>query len=160
MPPRSANPLRPIRKRFRLLRFDLDPARGCAAAAAFVDHVEHLAVGIGSARGLDADQAYFLGVALREAIVNALRHGLREDGGGRVTVSFRLSSENLLDITVRDRGCGFDPAGLADPLAAENIERNCGRGIFYMRRFVDRVSFTFPRCGGAVVRLGKQLPDS
>jgi serine/threonine-protein kinase RsbW len=160
MPPRSANPARPIRKRFRLLRVNLDAAPGCDAAAAFVDHLEHVAVGIGSARGLGPDEAYFLGVALREAVMNALKHGRRADGAGAVTVSFRLSSDNLLDIAVRDRGCGFDPTGLADPLADENVEKNCGRGIFYMRRFVDRLSFTFPRCGGAVVRLGKRLPSS
>jgi serine/threonine-protein kinase RsbW len=158
MPPRSANPSRPIRKRFRLLRFNLDAAPGCDAAAAFVDHLEHIAVGIGCDRGLDQDEAYFLGIALREAVMNALRHGRRADGGGPVTVSFRIASENLLDIAVRDRGCGFDPAELADPLAEENVEKNCGRGIFYMRRFVDRVSFTFPKCGGVVVRLGKRLP--
>ena len=58
------------------------------------------------------------------------------------------------------RGDDFDPAELADPLADENVEKNCGRGIFYMRRFVDRLSFTFPRCGGVIVRLGKRLPGS
>src|SRR4030095_9886480 len=133
--PRSANTLRPIRKPFRLLRFDLDPARGCDAAAAFVDHVEHLAVGIGSARGLDSGEAYFLGVALREAIMKALRHGRGADGGGRVTVSFRLSSENLLDITVRDRGCGFDPAGLPEPPAGGSGEGALGRRRFSLRAF-------------------------
>src|SRR5262245_47003057 len=157
---RSANPPRSIRKRLRLLRFNLDAAPGCDAAAAFLDHLEHVAVGIGSARGLGPDEAYFLGIALREAVMNALQHGRRPDGAGPVTVSFRLSSNNLLDIAVGDRGRGFDPAGLAGPLAVENVEKNCGRGIFYLRRFVDRLSFTFPRCGGAVVRLGKWLPGS
>jgi anti-sigma regulatory factor (Ser/Thr protein kinase) len=38
------------------------------------------------------------------------------------------------------------------------VAKSSGRGIFYMRRFTDRVSFEFPKDGGVVVRLGKRLP--
>jgi anti-sigma regulatory factor (Ser/Thr protein kinase) len=57
---------------------------------------------------------------------------------------------------VRDRGPGFDPGALPDPREPVNLERGCGRGIFYMRSFTDRVSFVFPRNGGSVVRLAKR----
>jgi hypothetical protein len=36
------------------------------------------------------------------------------------------------------------------------MTRGSGRGIYYMRRFTDRVSFVFPRRGGSVVRLAKK----
>jgi serine/threonine-protein kinase RsbW len=58
---------------------------------------------------------------------------------------------------VRDRGPGFDPAIVPDPLAEENVGRGTGRGLFFMRRFADRVLFSFPRKGGVVVRLEKDL---
>jgi hypothetical protein len=44
-----------------------------------------------------------------------------------------------------------------DPLAAGNLERGSGRGLFFMRQFADRVFFSFPRQGGAEVRLEKDL---
>jgi serine/threonine-protein kinase RsbW len=59
---------------------------------------------------------------------------------------------------VRDRGPGFDPRGVPDPLAPENIARNGGRGIYLMRHFADRVVYSFPRGGGTLVRLEKRLP--
>lgn len=124
----------------------------------WVDTVEARAVGMGLSSGLDGDSVYYLGVALREALVNALRHGRRADGRAWVSVGLRLLRSGRLVMTVRDRGRGFDPAAVPDPCAPENARRSCGRGLFYMRQFVDRLSFSFPRRGGALVRLEKHLP--
>ena len=44
------------------------------------------------------------------------------------------------------------------PLEPQNLQRGCGRGLFYMRKFADQVSFSFPRAGGTVARLYKRLP--
>jgi serine/threonine-protein kinase RsbW len=121
---------------------------------AALDHIEDLAVCMATAGGLDAEQALSLGVALREAVVNALRHGHGPDGAP-ARIGLHLTPDCLV-ITVRDRGPGFDPQGVPDPCASENLARGCGRGIFFMRRFTDRVSFVFPRNGGSVVRLAKR----
>ncbi len=133
-------------------RFVLEPGPDGEAA---LDHVEDLAVCMGKAGGLDDEQAHFVGVALREAVVNALRHG-RSPDGAPARIGLHLTPERLV-ITVRDRGPGFDPQRVADPCAVENLARGCGRGIFFMRRFTDRVSFVFPRNGGSVVRLAKRM---
>ena len=132
-------------------RFVLDPGPDGEAA---LDHIEELAVGMGRAGGLDADDAVFVGVALREAVVNAFRHG-RSDDGAPTRIGLHLTPDSLV-ITVRDRGPGFDPDCVPDPGCDENLARGNGRGIFYMRRFTDRVSFVFPRRGGSVVRLAKK----
>jgi serine/threonine-protein kinase RsbW len=125
----------------------------------WVDAVEARAVRMGLSSGLDGDAVYYLGVALREAMVNALRHGRRRDGRAWVTVGLRLLRSGRLVMTVRDRGRGFDPGTVPDPCSPENARRSCGRGLFYMRQFVDRLSFSFPRRGGALVRLEKRLPS-
>jgi serine/threonine-protein kinase RsbW len=132
-------------------RFVLEPGPDGEAA---LDHVEDLAVCMGRAGGLDGDQALAVGVALREAVVNALHHG-RSPDGAPTRIGLHLTPDCLV-ITVRDRGPGFDPQQVPDPCAAENLARGCGRGIFFMRRFTDRVSFVFPRNGGSVVRLAKR----
>jgi serine/threonine-protein kinase RsbW len=132
-------------------RFVLPPG---PAGEAALDHVEELAVVMGRAGGLDAEEAVFVGVALREAVVNAFRHG-RSPDGDPTRIALHLTPDSLV-ITVRDRGPGFDPSCVSDPREPDNLSRGSGRGIFYMRCFTDRVSFVFPRKGGSVVRLAKR----
>lgn len=130
-------------------RFVLEPGPGGEAA---LDHIEELAVCMGRAGGLDAEECTFVGVAVREAVVNAFSHG-RSLAPTRIGLHL---TDDALVITVRDQGPGFDPGQVPDPLAEENLGRGGGRGLFYMRRFTDRVSFVFPRRGGSVVRLIKK----
>ena len=99
--------------------------------------------------------AVFVGVALREAVVNAFRHGHDPDGAP-TRIGLHLTPDSLV-ITVRDRGPGFDPdAGARSLRRGPNLDRGSGRGLYYMRCFTDRVSFVFPRRGGSVVRLAKK----
>jgi serine/threonine-protein kinase RsbW len=126
---------------------------------AWVDAVEDLAVRIVDVSGLSRDEARDFGVAVREAVINALRHGAGS-ALQRIAVSFRLVGGRALVVIVRDRGPGFDPAGVPDPCAPENLSRSSGRGVFYMRRFSDSVSFDFPAGGGTVARLIRRLPAS
>jgi len=133
---------------------------GDESSMAWVDAVEETTVGLGTAAGLDTDAAYFLGVAVREAVVNAIRHGTSADGTRRIAVTLRIKPGAVLVVTVRDHGRGFDPSCLPDPLSPENLSRSCGRGIFYIRQFADQVSFTFPPGGGTSVRIEKHLPRS
>jgi serine/threonine-protein kinase RsbW len=127
------------------------------ALTRWLEAAEADVVRCGSERGLDGDSAHFLGVALREAVVNALRHG---GGPAGVSVRMKVLPGSALVLTVRDHGRGFDPGRVPDCTAPENLDRGCGRGLFFIRRFTDRVSFLFPRRGGAVIRLEKRLPRS
>jgi serine/threonine-protein kinase RsbW len=138
----------PVRFELRDEATDNEPA---------IDAIERVAMEAATRGGLHDDEAHFLGVAIREAIVNALRHGRAKNGGGSASVQVCVSPRGALVATVRDRGPGFDPATVADPLADENVGRGSGRGLLIMRRCADRVLFSFPRKGGAVVRLEKDL---
>jgi serine/threonine-protein kinase RsbW len=57
---------------------------------------------------------------------------------------------------VRDRGLGFDPAGVADPTSEENLLKANGRGILFMRTFMEDVRWERHPEGGTVVRMTKQ----
>jgi serine/threonine-protein kinase RsbW len=64
---------------------------------------------------------------------------------------------DTLAISIRDEGPGFDPEAVADPLAPENRLKTSGRGIFYMRTFMDYVRFQRHPAGGMEIVLKKNL---
>jgi serine/threonine-protein kinase RsbW len=79
-------------------------------------------------------------LALEEALVNAVKHGHRHDASKTARVRFQATPEQLI-VEIEDEGPGFDPDGVPDPLAPENLERPGGRGIFLMRHYMSWVSF-------------------
>ena len=48
------------------------------------------------------------------------------------------------------------PVDVADPTAEENILKASGRGILFMRTFMDEVSWERPAEGGTLVRMTKR----
>lgn len=108
---------------------------------------------------LDDDTSHWIGMAVREAVANAIKHGNRQDPDKKVEVTFGIEDGDVV-IEVRDEGPGFDPAGLPDPLEPENLLKPGGRGIFFMRKFMDGIDYDFRPEGGTVVRLRKHLEAS
>jgi serine/threonine-protein kinase RsbW len=110
--------------------------------------------------GLDEDSTHWVSVAVRESVINAIKHGNREDYRKLVTVEFtfapRVDPSELI-VRVLDQGEGFDPDEIADPLAPENLLKSSGRGIFFMRSFMDDVSLRRASEGGMEVRMVKKL---
>jgi serine/threonine-protein kinase RsbW len=141
------------------MRFDLHPGPDAHEdrCLAWMERVAERVTQEGSARGLGEDAAYFLGAAVREALLNAFCHGRDACGQPWVSVRVNLLRDTLV-LTVRDHGPGFDPDLVADPCCPENYTRGHGRGLFFMRQFSDRVSFAFPTPGGSRVRLEKRIP--
>ncbi len=105
--------------------------------------------------GFSEEETSDICMALRESVNNAVVHGNRRSDGKHVMVRFYgiLGSITML---VRDEGTGFDPASVPDPTAPENLLRPCGRGIFFMRHFMDDVAFRFLRTQGTEVKLMKR----
>jgi serine/threonine-protein kinase RsbW len=106
--------------------------------------------------GFDEEAIHYMSVALRESVVNAMKHGNRGDESKRVGVEFLLHPDSL-EFRVQDEGTGFNPTAVANPVEPENLLRPDGRGIFFMRNFMDEVSYSFPAKGGTVVRMRKKL---
>ena len=113
--------------------------------------------------GLDDDAIHWIGVAVRESVINAIKHGNREDYGKLVTVEFSITpaaAPTEFVVRVLDEGEGFEPQEVADPLAPENILKSSGRGIFFMRSFMDDVQMRRAPQGGMEVRMVKKLAAS
>ena len=94
-------------------------------------------------------------MAVREAVTNAVLHGNREDETKTVEVKFRCSDQ-MIEITVRDRGVGFDLGSVPDPTDPQNLMKASGRGILFMRTFMDEVEYRRHPEGGTVVRMTKK----
>lgn len=125
-----------------------------------LDVVQVLTDHVGQVGGLDEDATHWVGVAVRESVINAIKHGNGEDRTKRVTVELRLeprAEPSRLVVRVLDQGSGFDPESVADPLAPENLLRSSGRGIFFMRSFMDDITLQRIPEGGMEVRMIKNL---
>lgn len=113
----------------------------------------------------DESEQLRMGVAIDEALVNAMYHGnlevsseLREGDDTafydlvnqraqespyqerRVTLQGDFTEE-MIRITIADQGPGFDPSKLPDPTDPENLEKASGRGLLLIRTFTDNVEF-------------------
>ena len=105
-----------------------------------VNKVEQTAEQCAARAGFDEDTIPHIGMAVREAAVNAVLHGNAYDNNKHITASFETTTDSLI-IRIADQGPGLDPETIPDPLAPENILRGSGRGIFLIRAFMDEVHF-------------------
>jgi serine/threonine-protein kinase RsbW len=121
-----------------------------------LDAVQSALLHVAEEVGFAEDALHYMNVAVRESVVNAIKHGNRGDESKRVAVTFTLQPGQL-GIEVQDEGAGFEPRDVPDPVAEENLLKPCGRGIFFMRQFMDEVSYAFPAKGGTIVRMSKRV---
>lgn len=113
-----------------------------------------------SSAAVEEETAYWVGMALREALANAIKHGNKLNPEKLVHVLVRVDPGRELIIEVEDEGEGFSPAEVLDPTSPENLLRESGRGIFYIRHFMDAVHFSPGERGGSRVVLVKKLAES
>ena len=125
-----------------------------------LDFVQVVSDHVGRMAGLDEDSLHWVSVAVRESVVNAIKHGNKNDETKRVVVEFTaapLNDPSELVIRVQDEGEGFDPEEIADPLAPENILKSSGRGIFLIKSFMDDVQLQRGKTRGMEVRMVKKV---
>jgi len=122
-----------------------------------------------------------VGVALEEALLNAVIHGnlevsskLRDadDGSFERLIAMRVAqapyrdrrvrvlarfSQNEARFIIRDQGRGFDVSKLPDPTDPENIARAHGRGVLLIRTFMDDVFYNAKGNQVTMVKYRKKL---
>jgi len=129
-----------------------------SSAFEMLDFVQVVSDHLARSVGLDEDSLHWVSVAIRESVINAIKHGNRNDASKHVHVDFETSAQTVPQITirVRDEGEGFDPEEIADPLAPENLLKASGRGIFLIRNFMDYVQVQRAPEGGMEIRMTKR----
>lgn len=90
--------------------------------------------------GFEEDDRYWIWLAIQEALNNAIKHGNKMNPEKFVDFKIKVH-EGEFQITVKDEGDGFDPSQIPDPTEKENLLKTSGRGIFYMKSFMDKVQY-------------------
>jgi serine/threonine-protein kinase RsbW len=115
-----------------------------------VDTAETLVLKLARELGFPEDDLHDLGMAVREAMVNAVVHGNRYNLNKKVHLSVAKEADRL-SVRIVDEGEGFERSGLPDPLADENLLRQSGRGLLLIQAFVDEFHM------GSVPPLGTEV---
>ena len=104
-------------------------------------------------RKLDDSALFDIRLCVEEVVRNAITHGNNNDKGLKVLVSYWLEGDSLI-IEIEDEGRGFDLGKVPDPTIGENIMKGSGRGVYLVRKLIDKMEFNDK---GNKVRLTKYL---
>jgi serine/threonine-protein kinase RsbW len=108
-----------------------------------LDLVHSVSDHMGKVARLDEDALHWLNVAVRECVINAIRHGNGNDASKQVHLEFTPFEEQL-----------------ADCCAPENLLKSSGRGIFLIRSFMDQMDLRrAPEGGMEVVMVKRAQPQ-
>ncbi len=106
--------------------------------------------------GFGEDALHSIDMAVREAVANAVKHGNKLDETKQVEITFKNSADGF-ELVIRDFGSGFAVEKVPDPTNPENLLKADGRGILFMRAFMDRVEWFNHAEGGMIVKMLKKL---
>ncbi len=106
-------------------------------------------------RALSDEFSFAIDLAIRESVANAVKHGNKFDESKNVEVKMEDSDDGF-GITVRDFGEGFAVDEIPDPTHPENLLKTNGRGILFMRSFMDDIEWSNHPEGGLVVKMFKK----
>lgn len=126
------------------------------SALEYLDLVQTVTDCVTSFMGFDEDTAHWIGMSVRESVTNAIQHGNKLDQNKKVDIRFEVSPDSL-EISVKDQGNGFRVDDLPSPLDPENLLKPSGRGIFYIKSFMDEVEFRAHSQGGMEVHMVKRM---
>ncbi len=122
----------------------------------YLDFIQELSEKIGLMAGFDEDARYWIGLSIRESVTNAIQHGNKLDETKKVGIRFESLPDRFV-VCVQDEGEGFEESDVPDALDPENLLKPSGRGIFYVRSFMDEVCYKILPEGGCEMRMEKRL---
>ena len=79
-------------------------------------------------------------LAAEEALVNAIKHGNKQDPNKSVHVDMRVSKQQV-QIHITDEGPGFNPEAVPDPTLDENLDVPSGRGVMLIKAYMTEVEY-------------------
>jgi len=120
-----------------------------------VDAAENAVVDAARSCGLNEDQQYEIGMAVRESVVNAVMHGNQQDPDKQVRLTLKSENDGL-SVVVEDEGEGLDLGGVANPTEEGNLMRTSGRGLLIIQAYTDEFVVERRQPRGTRVRMVKR----
>jgi serine/threonine-protein kinase RsbW len=102
---------------------------------------------------LDEYTLFKIVLCSEEALINAIKYGNKNNKELPVEISLSKKSDRI-EIMVKDRGIGFDYKNIPDPTKEENLTKISGRGIFLIKKLMDKVEFLN---NGSCIKMVKYL---
>ena len=95
--------------------------------------------------------------AVSEAVTNCIVHAYR-DCLGTVTIRCRILPENVLDIVIRDKGCGMEDVEKARaPMFTTGGPERSGMGFTIMESFMTSLQVTSKPGKGTTVHMKRKI---
>ena len=95
--------------------------------------------------------------AVSEAVTNCIVHAYR-DTIGPITIRCRVLPDNVLDILVKDKGCGIaDVAAARKPMFTTGGEERSGMGFTIMESFMTSLRVTSRPGKGTSVHMRRKI---
>lgn len=82
-----------------------------------------------------------IGLALQEALANAIVHGCNSDRSKQVHCRCSSDPKGRILVIVTDPGPGFRWDTLSDPRNGQSLYADHGRGVYLIRQLIDEVHF-------------------
>ena len=103
------------------------------------------------------DELRDIKTAVSEAVTNCIVHAYR-DTIGPITVRCRVLPDNVLDIVVKDKGCGIaDVAAARKPMFTTGGEERSGMGFTIMESFMTSLRVTSRPGKGTSVHMKRRI---
>ena len=117
-----------------------------SAAAAFVAQLDPT-----------VDELSDIKTAVSEAVTNSIVHGYR-DSVGNIILTVEIGEDNIVEITVKDRGCGIEDIEQAcQPMFTTGGQERSGMGFTIMETFMDSMKVRSAPGRGTVVKMKKRI---
>jgi serine/threonine-protein kinase RsbW len=88
----------------------------------------------------NSHEVFGVHLAVEEALVNAIKHGNKEDPSKSIRVKLQITAEQLR-VEIADEGPGFDSSQVPDPTSPERLSKPHGRGMMLIRSFMTHVEY-------------------
>ena len=115
------------------------------------------AAGFASQLDPTLDELGDIKTAVSEAVTNAIVHAY-PDQLGKITMRMRILDKQVLEISIRDWGCGIENVEQArQPLYTTGGEERSGMGFTIMESFTDRLQIKSAIGKGTTVTMRKRI---
>ncbi len=122
----------------------------------YLDSVRKKTEEIAQQMGFDDEQIFDLALVVDEAYVNAIEHGAEGKKDTELEIKF-LVYDDKLEISIKDRGQGFDMNKVSVPTNLKSISSTRGRGLGLMKLLTDEFFMESKPGFGTTVRFSKYI---